>query len=169
MKQILETGDLDRALRLIFEEKVPFNRMLGLKVEHVGDSSVGMTITMRDEFVGHFVHRVLHGGVSASVLDVTGGLAAFVGTLNKSRHLSFAEQIERFNDLGTIDLRVDYLRPGRGRWFAATGYILRIGSKVAVTRMELHNDQDNLIAVGTGAYTVSPGSAPGAPGQSSSP
>jgi len=157
MKDILDLGDLERAVHLIFEEKVPFNRMLGLKVDHIDEDSVGVNIEMRDELVGHFVHRVLHGGVTSSVLDVTGGLAAFVGTLNKVKHLPFEEQIQRFNNLGTIDLRVDYLRPGKGRWFAATGYILRIGSKVAVTRMELHNDDNNLIAVGTGAYTISLG------------
>lgn len=161
MKDILEVADLERAVRLIFEDKVPFNHMLGLKVDHMGDESVGVNIAMRDDFVGHFVHRVLHGGVTASVLDVTGGLAAFVGTLNKVRHLPFEEQIQRFNNLGTIDLRIDYLRPGRGQWFAATGYILRIGSKVAVTRMELHNDENNLIAVGTGAYTISLGDSSG--------
>ena len=49
---------------------------------------------------------------------------------------------------------VDYLRPGLGKWFVARGTILRTGNKVAVTRMELHNDTDELIAIGTGAYTV---------------
>jgi len=155
MKEIVELGDLNRAVHLIFEEKVPFNRMLGVEIDHLGEDSVRMKIQMRDEFVGHFVHRVLHGGVTASVLDVAGGLAAFVGTLRKIEHLPLDEQVQRFNNIGTIDLRIDYLRPGRGQWFAATAYILRIGSKVAVTRMELHNDNDNLIAVGTGAYTVS--------------
>jgi uncharacterized protein (TIGR00369 family) len=61
---------------------------------------------------------------------------------------------ERFAKIGTIDLRVDYLRPGLGKHFIATGYVLRTGSKVAVTRMELHNDSAQLIAVGTGAYVV---------------
>ena len=32
--------------------------------------------------------------------------------------------------------------------------IMRTGKKVAVTRMELHNDEDLLIAVGTGTYIV---------------
>lgn len=154
MKEVLELGDLGRAVRLIFEEKVPFNHLLGVKVDGIDEESVRMKLEMRDELVGHFVHRVLHGGVTASVLDVTGGLAAFVGTLNKIKHLPFDEQVQRFNRLGTIDLRIDYLRPGRGRWFLATGYILRLGNKVAVTRTELHNDDNNLIAVGTGAYTV---------------
>jgi len=51
-------------------------------------------------------------------------------------------------------LRVDYLRPGTGKNFTAKGWILRTGNKVSVTRMELHNDQQELIAVGTGTYTV---------------
>ena len=56
--------------------------------------------------------------------------------------------------MGTIDLRVDYLRPGIGKHFIASSFILRAGNKVAVTRMELHNDNGEHIAVGTGAYLV---------------
>ncbi|MCP4614563.1 MAG: thioesterase family protein, partial [Planctomycetes bacterium] len=52
------------------------------------------------------------------------------------------------------DMRVDYLRPPKGNEFIGTASILRRGNKVAVTRMELHNDEDKLIAVGTGTYTV---------------
>jgi len=67
---------------------------------------------------------------------------------------SFEAMAERFAKIGTIDLRVDYLRPGLGEHFIATGYVLRSGSKVAVTRMEMHNAAGQLIAVGTGAYVV---------------
>jgi len=51
-------------------------------------------------------------------------------------------------------MRVDYLRPPIGNEFIGTASILRKGSKVAVTRMELHNDEKKLIAVGTGTYIV---------------
>jgi uncharacterized protein (TIGR00369 family) len=56
--------------------------------------------------------------------------------------------------VGTIDLRVDYLRPGRGDDFLATSEIMRSGNKVAVARMELYNNRDMLIAVGTGTYLI---------------
>jgi uncharacterized protein (TIGR00369 family) len=56
--------------------------------------------------------------------------------------------------LGTIDLRVDYLRPGYGTEFVASATVMRAGRTVAVTRMELHNEKDVLIAVGTGSYVV---------------
>ncbi len=67
---------------------------------------------------------------------------------------SLQAMAERFAKIGTIDMRIDYLRPGIGDHFIATGYVLRTGNKVAVTRMELHNDAGQLIAVGTGAYVV---------------
>ena len=64
----------------------------------------------------------------------------------------------RFSRLGTIDLRVDYLRPGRGNEFIATAHIIRAGSKVTVARMELHNEEGTHIAFGTG--TLSGGLTP---------
>ena len=69
-------------------------------------------------------------------------------------HESLEVRKEQFGKLGTIDLRIDYLRPGLGKWFDATGHILRAGNKIAVVRIELHNDQGEMIAVGTGAYVV---------------
>jgi uncharacterized protein (TIGR00369 family) len=64
------------------------------------------------------------------------------------------EVLAMFARVGTIDLRVDYLRPGRGRGFAASGRIMRAGRKVAVVRMEMHNDAQVLVAVGTGTYMI---------------
>jgi uncharacterized protein (TIGR00369 family) len=61
---------------------------------------------------------------------------------------------KRMAKIGTIDLRVDYLRPGKGQYFLATGTILRKGSKVAVVRTELCNEGKVLIAAGTGTYLV---------------
>ncbi len=50
---------------------------------------------------------------------------------------------------------MDYLSPGTGQEFIATGFVLRQGRRVVVTRMELRNEKGDLIAVGTGAYNVS--------------
>lgn len=54
----------------------------------------------------------------------------------------------------TTDLRIDYLRPGLGKHFIATGSILRAGNKVAVSRMDLHNEERAYIATATGTYLV---------------
>ena len=49
-------------------------------------------------------------------------------------------------------MRVDYLRPARGNHFKASAIIMRAGRKVAVTRMELHDDHQRLLAIGTGTF-----------------
>ena len=77
---------------------------------------------------------------------------ALIGAFDKHQHLSSAERMARLSKLGTIDLRVDYLRPGRGEGFKATAVLLRSGNKVAVVRSELHAVDGTLIAVGTGTY-----------------
>jgi uncharacterized protein (TIGR00369 family) len=145
---------LFEAIQDIINEKIPFNKVLGLQAESLGFDRVEVRFDMREELIGNYIRGTLHGGVISSVIDLTGGLAAFMGIQKKLTDRTLEEKIARFGKLGTIDLRVDYLRPGLGRWFICSGYTLRTGNKVAVTRLELKNDADNLIAVGTGSYVV---------------
>jgi uncharacterized protein (TIGR00369 family) len=90
--------------------------------------------------------------VISSLLDVAGGAMALIGAFERHQHLPAGERMARLAKLGTIDLRVDYLRPGRGQAFTATAVLLRSGNKVAVVRTELHSDDGTLVAVGTGTY-----------------
>ncbi len=146
--------ELIQQVETIFVDKIPFNKLLGMHVESLDFESAKVKIEMRDELIGNFIQKTLHGGVTSSVLDVIGGLTAFMTLLKKMEGASSQEKLERLAKFGTIDLRVDYLRPGRGKYFIAQGSVLRTGKKIAVTRMELHNDQKILIAVGTGTYAV---------------
>lgn len=139
----------------VFEERIPFNQVLGLRMERLGESDVVVRFDMRDELIGNFTRGNLHGGVISSVLDVVGGLVAFIALLRREGVQSLEDEADKFSRLGTIDLRVDYLRPGLGTTFSAKGFVLRAGRKVAVARMELHNEEESLIAVGTGAYSIS--------------
>ncbi|HPX90585.1 MAG TPA: hotdog domain-containing protein, partial [Spirochaetota bacterium] len=62
--------------------------------------------------------------------------------------------ISRFSKMSTLNIRVDYLRPGSGKKFRCISYVIRAGNKIAVTRMDMFNDSDNLIATGTGTYLI---------------
>jgi len=57
--------------------------------------------------------------------------------------------------LGTIDLRIDYLRPAVGPRFTARAEVLRLGSRVAPVRMEFLDSESRLLSVGAAAYIVS--------------
>ncbi len=154
LNPIMPTEKLLQLLKEITEEKIPFNKLIGMKIETLDLDKIGIRFEMSPELVGNFTRGNLHGGVISSVLDVTGGMVAWTGIMKKMEGQSFDEISERFNKIGTIDIRVDYLRPGLGEYFIATGSTLRTGNKVSVTRMELHNDKGILIAVGTGTYVV---------------
>ena len=135
-------------------DNLPFNRLLGLKVAFLEADRAGFRFEMKNELIGNTVHGILHGGVISAVLDTTGGMTATASSIEKVQDLSNDDIIRRIARIGTIDLRVDYLRPGKGIQFQSTGTVMRTGRKVAVTRMELRNQEDLLIAVGTGTYIV---------------
>lgn len=90
----------------------------------------------------------------SATLDVVGGIAALFSAVGIRMPESEQEALGLFSNMGTIDLRVDYLRPGTGSSFKATSTVLRTGRRVVVTRMELRNSEDTLLAVGTGTYIV---------------
>ncbi|MEJ2638068.1 MAG: thioesterase family protein [Desulfosarcinaceae bacterium] len=137
-------------------EHLPFNELLGLQVDHLEAQRAGFRFAKREELVGNFVQGILHGGVISAVLDTTGGLMATISALGRMLENGGTqeEMVAGFTRIGTIDMRIDYLRPGRGEHFVSTATIMRTGRSVAVTRMELTNDQGFLIAVGTGAYKI---------------
>lgn len=149
----LSPDDLKDLIRRVFRQ-VPFSRVLGLEVGRLRPDGVTVELEMRKEFVGNHVRGTLHGGVISAALDTAGGLAAYTEPLLAHPRLSRSSALERFERLGTIDLRVDYLQPGKGTRFTASARLLRRGRRVAVTRMELHNEEGELIAVGTGSYVV---------------
>jgi len=146
-------GFYDR-LRRLYEERLPFNRVLGITVTSVTSDGGTMAFSMREDLIGNVFHRTLHGGVISSVLDAVGGLTASASLAPRAAGLSEEEVKGMFAQVGTIDLRVDYLRPGRGNRFSASGRVMRSGRKVAVVRMEMHNEDKLLVAVGTGTYMV---------------
>lgn len=135
-----------------FFNRIPFNRLLGIEIDEVRRDCVAMSLAMRPDLVGNFTQGILHGGAISSLIDVCGGAMALIGAFDRHAHLTVQERMVRLSKLGTIDLRVDYLRPGRGHQFVCTSTPLRSGNKVGVVRSELHADDGTLIAVGTGTY-----------------
>ena len=137
-----------------------FNDILDFSIDSLDFDTGVITFTNRDELIGNPVQRILHGGVISSILDVAGGHTVFMQVYKDVMDEPLEKQAQLLGKLGTIDLRIDYLRPGKGNRFIARGYILRKGNKVAVARMELHNEDELLIAVGTGTYALGERAAP---------
>ena len=135
-------------------QQMPFNQLLGLRVTDFSAERAEVRFSWNSQLVGNPVQQILHGGVIASVLDVVGGIMAVSSALLKLDSTDAALLAAKLGKMSTIDIRTDYLRPGRGREFIATAQVIRSGNKVCVCRMELHNDEGVHIALGTGRYLI---------------
>ena len=141
--------------RQIYEEKIVFNQTIGLKLVSVTPEGIEARIDMRPELVGHFAYNRIHGGVISAALDAIGSAAVMAALAAKHMDEPPAKRLERFAKLGTIDLRIDYLRPGIGDFFTVHAEALRVGSRVGTSRMEFRGPDGTLMSAGAAAYIVS--------------
>jgi uncharacterized protein (TIGR00369 family) len=155
MRTAAEQATLENALFELFDENITFNKTLGLKIFELTHNSVTTRFNMHPSLVGHYHYGRLHGGVISAVLDSTGGLALMVALADKFKNESTQQIVQRFNKMGTIDLRIDYLRPGLGEHFDASVKVTRLGGRIASTQMALTNNLGELIATGAASYVVS--------------
>ncbi|MBP2153124.1 thioesterase family protein [Erwinia rhapontici] len=143
-----------RLIGEIFVYHMPFNRALGLELDRLESDYAEISLANQTMLVGNSAQKILHGGVIASVLDVAAGLVCVTSALTRQESITEEELRQRLSRMGTIDLRVDYLRPGRGERFTASSCLLRGGNKVSVARVELHNDVGVHIASATATYLI---------------
>jgi uncharacterized protein (TIGR00369 family) len=150
-----EQARLHQAITELWEQRITFNTMLGLRVESLNPAAPRLRFDMRPELVGHFLYGRLHGGVISAALDAMGGFALTTAIGEKHPDETADQVLHRFGRMGTIDLRIDYLRQGIGQHFIASAEVTRLGGRVGSTQMRLHNDAGVLIATGAAAYIVS--------------
>ena len=107
-------SDVRRVVHDLFS-KIPFNQLLGLKIDELSDDHARLSFRMRDDLVGNYTRNILHGGVISATLDVTAGLMAFLGVAKRIRSGSLEEKIvyDAVN-VAVIRLRHRY-RPCRKR------------------------------------------------------
>lgn len=150
-----EQRKLEDALRLLFEEQIPFNKLLGIRVRSFDPSEARISFSMRPDLIGHFLSGRLHGGTISAVLDAAGSFALMCSIAEKFGGDDALQVLQRFERMSTIDLRIDYLRPGIGREFTASTRTMRLGRRIGSTRSELVNEDGIVVATAAAAYLVS--------------
>ncbi|HGJ5875908.1 MAG TPA: thioesterase family protein [Arsenophonus sp.] len=151
------TFTLDEALELVvakFFHEMPFNRLLGLEVLSFDKTQTKLIFNNKPELIGNYEQQILHGGVIAAVLDVASGLICISDMLNRMTSFSKERLRKRLATIGTIDLNINYLRPGHGKKFIASAEVIRTGNKISVARAELYNEENKHIATGIATYLV---------------
>lgn len=150
----LSQDKINEQLAYFWSNNLPFNKLLGLTITKFDIHTSEIRFLWQEKLMGNPIQKILHGGVTAAALDLAGGVVVAANMIDQLENKTSESIQQCLNCLGTIDLRTDYLRPGRGEEFIATAHIIRNGNKVAVARMELHNESGDHIAFGTGTYLV---------------
>jgi uncharacterized protein (TIGR00369 family) len=134
--------DFEDIIRFI-EEGVPFDKYLGIKVDELRKGFARLFIPFRKEFIGDNRRPALHGGLISTLIDTCGGTAAWT-------HCSKDDRIS------TVDIRVDYLRPGPDDDIFAESVVQRMGNRVSVvhTRVYSCSDKETVIAEGRSVYNI---------------
>jgi len=132
------------ALRQVMEELIPFNRFMGVRVVEIDRGRVRLEVPFRPELIGDPLRQAMHGGVISMLADTAGGAAVW-SSLDEPRAR-----------VSTIDMRIDYLRPGRQETLVAEASVVRAGRRVGVTDMRLFHPSapNDTIATGKGVYNI---------------
>jgi uncharacterized protein (TIGR00369 family) len=131
-------------LRQVMEELIPFNKVLGVRVVEIDHGQVRFEVPFREELIGDPMRRSMHGGVISALADTAGGCAVWSALEEPRLRVS------------TIDMRIDYLRPGRTETLVVEASLVRLGRRVGVADMRLFHPSapTEAIATGKGVYNV---------------
>ena len=145
----------DKSLQRLLDS-VPYARLLGIGFDRHGDE---LTAVLRygEHLIGNPVLPALHGGATASFLEMT--------ALMEVSWTWLWDEMEagRLSDEGaemprlpkTIDFTVDYLRAGLPRDAYARARVNRMGRRYASVHVEAWQDhRDKLFAAATGHFLM---------------
>jgi uncharacterized protein (TIGR00369 family) len=150
---MLHRPDFQEALRYVFEQKILFCRALELKFKVV-HGRAEVSFKKQDFMLGNTKLKVLHGGVTAAVLDSIAGAAVLLKMAEMDPKPDLETQLREFTRVSTIDLRVDYLVPASAPAFIATATVTRLGKRVANVQMALHDEAGTCVATGAAAFAL---------------
>ncbi|HQU86012.1 MAG TPA: PaaI family thioesterase [Pyrinomonadaceae bacterium] len=115
-----------------------FAKMIGMKLIEMKHEEATIQIEMRDEL--RQPHGLLHGGVTATLID-TAMAFAVITCLEKDEKAS------------TVDLTVHYLRPHLEGAFSCTAKIVRAGKRLLTVSADVFNEQGKLLATAISSYS----------------
>jgi len=131
------------SFRDLIEEKIPFNKFLGIKLLSLEKGICKLYIPYREELIGDSRRKALHGGVISTLIDTCGGFAVW-------------SMCNITDKIATIDMRVDYLKPALENDLVAESHVKLMGNRVgnAYTFLYSSNDPSVVIAEGRSVYNV---------------
>jgi uncharacterized protein (TIGR00369 family) len=116
--------------------QTPFMQLLGIELTEASQGHAEARLSFSDDLVSNPTGDVIHGGATYALADSIGGAAVI------SRSMAVSP---------TVDMRMDYLAPATTDLIAEAD-VVRYGSNLAMTRVEVHDVEGTHIATAHGTY-----------------
>ncbi|BBO88080.1 PaaI family thioesterase [Desulfosarcina ovata] len=131
------------ALKDLIENKIPFNRFIGVRVSSLDRGKCKLYLPYRSELLGDSRRKAIHGGVLSMLIDTCGGFAVW-------------SMCDIDVLIATIDLRVDYLKPVIATGLVADGIVKLLGNRIGNAHIVVYSEgnPDCVVAEGRGVYNV---------------
>ncbi len=118
---------------------MPFNKSLGMRLVAAHKDGVTIEIKVRPDMMNGA--GVLHGGVTATMADAAAGIAA-------NRELGGTRAIT------TVEMKINYFRPVKTGVVRARSYLIRVGSTLVISRVDLTDSEKKLIGTALVTYII---------------
>lgn len=129
------TLSLDELQRIL--SRGPYHQWLGLRALALGEDSIEVRATWREEWMANPERRHTHGGILAALID----LAADGALISRLGHA-----------VPTVDMRVDYHRAALPGDLVAKGRVVKFGRQFSVCEAQVYDEHGELVASGRGTY-----------------
>ena len=126
-------GNREDWVREINGDLGSFNQLVGLRAEAVGQGWCRVVCQIREELCNP--RGAVHGGMSATLADVAGGIAAIYASGEK-------------RPMVTQSMSLHYLRPLTGTKMIAEGRALKAGRKTCLARVDIRDEEEQLCCTG---------------------
>ncbi|WP_038055856.1 PaaI family thioesterase [Thermus amyloliquefaciens] len=115
----------------------PFSQYLGMELLSAGEEGVELALSVRPEFYQHL--GVVQGGVIAALLD---------------NALTFAGGLALGPEVLTVEFKVNFLRPAKGKRLLARARVVQAGQRLAVVQGEVYSEEPEPKRVALGQGTI---------------
>ncbi len=125
-------------------EESPYWNLLGMKVEVIKEDYIELILPFSNELNQSL--KLMHGGAIASLVDAAGAVI-FLSKMDLQKET-----------LSTVELKVNYLNPvtmQKSSYLLARSHAVKMGKTIAVSQVEVKDNNNTNIAIGIGTYAIS--------------
>jgi acyl-CoA thioesterase len=123
----------------LMKTRNPFWALLGMELLEIKKGWAIVRLPIEEKHTNAI--GLVHGGAIFSAADSAVGMA-LVGMTNRNENIS------------TLEMKINYMKPVKGREITAEAKIIHRGSQTAIGDVEVRDEEQNLISKGLATYAI---------------